>query len=157
MFVRTARSILPLRIAIQKNEATTTKALSAHHLGVTSDGILRRHFTRCKAYKADARSDYRSQPNGDFMRQTVIAILGALLIAGPAAQIATASEHHNQNARRAPSAIGELVRNANDSIARRANGFCSQEPGNPYNEQTDYLAWSAFRESGAWDSRYDCQ
>jgi hypothetical protein len=91
------------------------------------------------------------------MRQTVIAILSALVIAGPPAQVATASEHHARNARRAPSAIGEQFRNANDLIARRANGFCSQEPGNPYNEQIDYLAWSAFRESGAWDSRNDCQ
>jgi hypothetical protein len=102
-------------------------------------------------------TDYLSEPNGDFMRQAVLTILGALLVAGSSAQIATASEHHVQNARRAPAAIGEQFRNANDSIARRASGFCSQESGNPYNEQTDYMGWAAFRESGAWDSRNDCQ
>ena len=91
------------------------------------------------------------------MRKIALTILGALLIAGSAPQNATASEHHAQNARRARAAIGEQFRNANDLIARRASGVCSQEPGNPYNEQTDYMGWSAFRESGIWDSRNDCQ
>jgi hypothetical protein len=98
------------------------------------------------------------------MRQAVIAILNALLITGPTAQIATASGHHTQNARRVLSAIGEQFRNANDPIARRANGFCSQEPENPlqepenpFTEQIDYLAGSAFRESRVRDSQNDCQ
>ena len=91
------------------------------------------------------------------MRKIALTILSALLIVGSAAQIAKASEHHVQNARRASAAMGEQFRNANDSFARRASGFCSQEAGNPYNEQTDYMGWSAFRESGAWDSRNDCQ
>lgn len=34
--------------------------------------------------------------------------------------------------------------------------FCSQEAGNPYDEQTDYMAWSSWRQLGAWDSRHDC-
>ena len=91
------------------------------------------------------------------MRQTVLTLLGALLVAGSSAQIATASEDDLRNAGRAPAAIGEQFRNADDPVARRANGFCSQEPGNPYNEQTDYMGWSAFRALGAWDSRNDCR
>jgi hypothetical protein len=99
---------------------------------------------------------YRSQPNGDFMRQTALTILSALLIAGSATQIATASEHHGLKMSRALQGVGEQFRNADDSIARRAAGWCSQEPGNPYNEQTDYEGWSAWRQLGSWDSRNDC-
>ena len=91
------------------------------------------------------------------MRKIAFTILGALLIAGSAAQIATASERHAKNVRRASVAIGEQFRSASDSIAQRESGFCGQEPGNPYNKHTDYLGWSAFRQSGAWDSRNDCQ
>ena len=91
------------------------------------------------------------------MRKIAFTILGALLIAGSAAQIAAASGHRDQNPRRVPAAIGEQFRNANDSISSRAHGWCSQEPGNPYNEQTDYTGWSAWRASGSWDSRNDCQ
>jgi hypothetical protein len=90
------------------------------------------------------------------MRKTALTILGAVLIAGSAAQMATASEHHARKTYRAPVATGEQFRNANDSLARHVRSFCSQEPGNPYNEQTDYMGWSAFRDSGAWDSRNDC-
>jgi hypothetical protein len=92
-----------------------------------------------------------------FMRQKALTILGALLIAGSAIHSATASEHHHQNSGRAPRGIGEQFRNANDSIAQQARGWCSQEPGNPYNEETDYMGWSAWRALGAWDSRNDCQ
>jgi hypothetical protein len=90
------------------------------------------------------------------MRKTAITILGALLIAGSAAQTAAASEHRERKAYRTPIATGEQFRNANDWLADPARGFCSHEPGNPYDEQTDYMAWSAFRISGAWDSRNDC-
>lgn len=98
------------------------------------------------------------------MRQAVIAILSALLIPSPTAEIATASEHHTQNARRVLSAIGEQFRNADDPIARRANGVCDQEtensfqePGNPFNQQIEYLAGFAFREKGGPGSQNDCQ
>ena len=91
------------------------------------------------------------------MRKIALAVLGILLVAGSTVRIVAASEHPVQNTRRAPAAIGEQFRNANDSFARRASGFCSQEPGNPYNKQVDYSGWSAFRESGAWDSQNDCQ
>ena len=91
------------------------------------------------------------------MRKTAFTILGTLLIAGLATQFATASEHHHQNGGRAPKSIGEQFRNANDSIAQQMRGWCSQESGNPYNKDTDYMAWSAWRALGAWDSRNDCQ
>jgi len=31
----------------------------------------------------------------------------------------------------------------------------AREPGNPYNKQTDYWDWSAWRTRGGWDSRND--
>ena len=88
------------------------------------------------------------------MRKTIITTLGALLIAGSAVNMATASARHVY---RAPVAASEQFRNANNSIDGGTKTFCSQEPGNPYNEQTDYMGWSAWRQEGAWDSRNDCQ
>lgn len=84
------------------------------------------------------------------MRKTIITILGALLIAGSAADMAAASARHVYTA------PGDQFRNANNSLERRTKTFCSQEPGNPYNERTDYMGWSAWRQDGAWDSRNDC-
>ena len=100
------------------------------------------------------RSDV--QPTEVKMQKTAPTILGALLITGLTAQMAMASEHHQRKAYRAPMTTGEQFRNANDSLAWPARSFCSQEAGNPYNERTDYESWSAFRDSGAWDSRNDC-
>jgi hypothetical protein len=99
------------------------------------------------------------------MRNIARNILGALLITGLATQAAAASEQPGKNSRRVlagtgeqfRAATGEQFRNANDSIALQARGWCSQEPGNPYNKETDYRGWSAWRASGAWDSRNDCQ
>jgi hypothetical protein len=91
------------------------------------------------------------------MRQQALTILGALLIAGSAIHTVTASERHHQNGGRVPAGIGEQFRNANGSIAEQARGWCSQEPGNPYNKETDYTGWSAWRAGGGWDSRNDCQ
>jgi len=88
------------------------------------------------------------------MRKTILTALGVLLIAGSAVQMTTASA---RSVRQTPAAASEQFRNANNSIRGRASTFCSQEPGNPYNEQTDYMAWSAWRALGAWDSRNDCQ
>jgi hypothetical protein len=108
--------------------------------------------------KRAAIASTERQINGDKMRKTVLAILGALLIAGSAVQMATPSEQHARNAYRGPAAASEF-RDANNSVEGGAKNFCScnQEPGNPYNEQADYIEWSAFRNSGAWDSRNDCQ
>jgi hypothetical protein len=91
------------------------------------------------------------------MRKSVLTILGALLIAGSGVQMAAAAEHHVREVHRARVAPGEQFRNANNSIDGRASTWCSTEPGNPYNPQTDYTGWSAFRASGEWDSRNDCQ
>jgi hypothetical protein len=95
------------------------------------------------------------------MRKTALTILGALLIAGSAIQMASATEevnsttaHHTHKAQRTPVAANAQFLNANNSSA---NGSCqNREPGNPYNPQTDYTGWSSWRESGAWDSRNDC-
>ena len=57
------------------------------------------------------------------MRKTALTILGALLIAGSAVQMATASEHHVRKAHRAPIAASQQFRNAYDSIEGRANSL----------------------------------
>jgi hypothetical protein len=88
------------------------------------------------------------------MLKTLLAALGVLLISGSAAQIAPASAH---NVRRATAAASERFRNAYDySNNGTASTWCSREPGNPYNPDTDYQAWSAWRALGAWDSRNGC-
>ena len=87
------------------------------------------------------------------MRKTIISALGALLIAGLAAQMTPASA---RQAHQAPAASSETLRNAYGSASDSARA-CSTEPGNPYNEQTDYQAWSAWRGEGSWDSRNDCR
>jgi hypothetical protein len=88
------------------------------------------------------------------MRKAVVTGLSVLLIAGSAVQMATTSA---RQAYRAPAVASEQFRNANSSIEGRASTWCSTEPGNPYNPETDYMAWSAFRASGEWDSRNDCK
>ncbi len=91
------------------------------------------------------------------MRKTVLTILGTLLIAGSAVQMASATEHHGRKAHRAPSAASEQFLNANNSSEGHVSAACeNREPGNPYNRETDYTGWSAWRENGSWDSRNDC-
>jgi hypothetical protein len=87
------------------------------------------------------------------MRKTIMSALGALLILGSAAQMTPAFA---RPAHQAPAASSETLRNAYGSANDSAR-VCSKEPGNPYNEQTDYQAWSAWRGEGAWDSRNACQ
>jgi hypothetical protein len=90
------------------------------------------------------------------MRKTVITILGTLLIAGSAVQMATAAEYHKHR-HRAPIAASQQFLNANNSIEGRASTSCQNyEPGNPYNEQTDYLGWSAWRQGGGWENPPGC-
>ena len=33
-----------------------------------------------------------------------------------------------------------------------ANYCADHEPGNPYNKETDYMGWSAWRVRGGWDA-----
>jgi hypothetical protein len=54
------------------------------------------------------------------MRKTVLTILGALLIAGSAVQMATASEHHVRKAYRASIAASQQFRNAYKATAALA-------------------------------------
>lgn len=56
------------------------------------------------------------------MRNTVITILGALLIAGSAVQMANASEHHMRKAQRAPISASEQFRKANNSVDVQTSG-----------------------------------
>jgi hypothetical protein len=56
------------------------------------------------------------------MRNIIITILGALLIAASAVQTATASEHHVRKPHRAPIAASQQLRNSNNSIEGAANG-----------------------------------
>jgi uncharacterized protein YycO len=88
------------------------------------------------------------------MRKTILTALGMLLIAGSAVQMTTASARASRSE---SVAATRQFRNSNNSIDGRASTWCSTEPGNPYNPQTDYQAWSAWRALGAWDSRNDCQ
>jgi hypothetical protein len=46
---------------------------------------------------------------------------------------------------------------ANPSLnAYAQTGSCAgYEPGNPYNRDTDFLSWSAWRVRGGWDDRND--
>ena len=85
------------------------------------------------------------------MRKTMISALGILLIAGSAALTTSASA---QPAHRA--AANEQYRDSYNSIDGAAGTSCSHEPGNPYTPESDYMAWSAWRAHGAWDSRNDC-
>jgi CHASE3 domain sensor protein len=64
------------------------------------------------------------------MRKTVLTILGALLIAGSAVQMATASEHHVRKSYRASIATSQQFRNAYNSIEGRGNG--------PWNDNLDF-------------------
>ena len=37
----------------------------------------------------------------------------------------------------------------------QANFCADHEPGNPYNKDTDYMGWSAWRVRGGWDPTND--
>jgi hypothetical protein len=85
------------------------------------------------------------------MRKTMASALGVLLIAGSAALITSASARPVHHA-----AASDQFRDSYNSVDSNASTFCSHEPGNPYNPDTDYMGWSAWRAHGAWDSRNDC-
>ena len=85
------------------------------------------------------------------MRKTMVSALGMLLIAGSAALTTSASAQPVHRA-----VASELSRNNHNSVDGSSSTFCSREPGNPYNPDTDYMGWSAWRAEGGWDSRNDC-
>jgi hypothetical protein len=37
----------------------------------------------------------------------------------------------------------------------QASACADHEPGNPYNKDTDYMGWSAWRVRGGWDATND--
>lgn len=86
------------------------------------------------------------------MKKAVFSAFAILLVTGSVVQVTPAFARH---VGRAPTAYSQDFRNAYGSTAG-TSGWCSTEPGNPYNPQTDYMAWSAFRARGSWDSRNDC-
>ena len=86
------------------------------------------------------------------MKKTIMSALGALLIAGSAIQVTPAFARHMRSV---PAASSSTFRNAHGAANDMAR-WCSTQPGNPYNPQTDYQTWSAWRTLGAWDSRNDC-
>jgi hypothetical protein len=88
------------------------------------------------------------------MRKTALALFGALLVAGSMVQMVSATEHHMRK-HRAHAAAGEQFLNANNAM--HASAACQKEGGNPYDRETDYWSWSAWQESGAWDSHADCR
>jgi len=93
------------------------------------------------------------------MRKIALTILGTLLIAGSTIQTASAEPHHLRKARVAVIPASQQFRNANDSFLNQSHVITDcqyKEPGNPNDERTDYMGWSAWRELGSWDSRNDC-
>jgi hypothetical protein len=76
-------------------------------------------------------------PNQKEERMTNLKLIGAAavlssMLAGPAL-----AQHHITN-------------------SRGISLYCAtKDPGNPYNEQEDYMSWSAWRGKGGWDSRGD--
>ena len=87
------------------------------------------------------------------MRKSAITTFCAVLVAGLPAQMTAAAARH---VHRTSIAADRQPLEANKVIGGRADTFCSQQPGNPHDERTDYQGWSAWRQLGAWDSRYDC-
>jgi hypothetical protein len=93
------------------------------------------------------------------MRKITLTILGALLIGGWTVQTAPAEPHHLHKARMAPVPPSQQFRNASDSFLNQGHLITDcqyREPGNPYDERTDYMGWSTWRQSASWDSRNDC-
>jgi Ni/Co efflux regulator RcnB len=91
------------------------------------------------------------------MRKTVLTILGAFLVAGSMVQMATASDGDTRKPHRKHVAASTQFRAASNAIEGDRNTSCSHEAGNPYNKETDYAGWSAWRLGGGWDSRNACQ
>jgi hypothetical protein len=89
------------------------------------------------------------------MQKKTLTLLGALLVAGSMIQMASATTEHHMRKHRAHVATSEQFLNANNAV--HANAVCQKEGGNPYNRETDYWSWSAWQESGAWDSHADCR
>ena len=54
----------------------------------------------------------------------------------------------------APSYAQNRPTNLANSYAR-AESCAGYDAGNPYNKETDYMEWSAWRARGGWDDRND--
>jgi hypothetical protein len=86
------------------------------------------------------------------MKTTMLSALGAFLTVAAAVQGTPAFARYS---REAPATSNQF----RDAFAGTdgPSQSCSKDPGNPYNSETDPGGWSAWRQSGSWDSRNDCQ
>jgi hypothetical protein len=76
--------------------------------------------------------------------ETIMTKLGFLGVAAVAATAALAT----------PAFAQQKAGSVSDVYAQR-DTCGSREPGNPYDKQTEYWDWSAWRTRGGWDSRND--
>jgi hypothetical protein len=83
------------------------------------------------------------------MKTLIVAAITSVLVFTSMTSIASAE-------RRPFSTTDAHIQDANNSFNVQQRKFCSQEPGNPYDERTDYQAWSAWRAGGSYDDRNDC-
>ena len=93
------------------------------------------------------------------MPKRFFAVIGVLLVTASTAGIATGATYHTRQSKLSP--LSQRFLNSNNlsegtSTWARSASCKNREPGNPYNMQDDYIGWSAWRASGAWDSRNDC-
>jgi hypothetical protein len=95
------------------------------------------------------------------MPRAVFAVLGILLISVSSSEIAAGAWSHAHKAKHA--SANRQFQNSNNSArgigisAAARSVYCqNREPGNPYDRETDFAGWSAWRQLGAWDSRNDC-
>jgi hypothetical protein len=94
------------------------------------------------------------------MPKTFFAVIGVLLVTASTTGIATGATYHTRKAALSP--LSKRFLNSNNfsegiSMSARSASCQNREPGNPYNMQDDYIAWSAWRALGAWDSRNGCR
>jgi hypothetical protein len=83
------------------------------------------------------------------MKTLIVASITSVLIFTSMTSIASAE-------RRLFTATDAHIQDANNSFNVQQRKFCNEEPGNPYDERTDYQAWSAWRADGSYDGRNDC-
>ena len=57
-----------------------------------------------------------------------------------------------------PSFAQQRAAHIANAYAQASAACADHEPGNPYNKDTDYMAWSAWRVRGGWDptNDYNC-
>jgi len=118
-----------------------------------SDRKSNAHWSRVQLSRDRTLSMEKKMPKSLFV------VIGVLLVTASTTGIATGATYHTRKAKL--SHLSQRFLNSNNlsegtSTSARSASCQNREPGNPYNMQTDYIGWSAWRASGAWDSRNDC-